>query len=109
MGRKNISNGKVITCCYCGVESAFLPDKRLHTLVCASCGAPLKAQKQRPLAPSKGAKQPEPKGVHHIPAGLAQMEKPMKRKKVKKKKSSWKKMLGKSFEEVADLIEDIFD
>lgn len=109
MGRKNISKGKVITCCYCGVESAFLPDKAMHTLVCATCGAPLKAQKQRPLAPHKGAKQPEMRGVHHIPAGLSQVEKPKKRKKGKKKKSTWKKMLGKSFGEVADLIEDIFD
>lgn len=105
MGRKSISKGKVITCCYCGVESAFLPDQQLHALVCSTCGAPLKAQKQRPLAPHKGAKQPQTTGLHHLPASFGKLEKPLKRKKQKKKKPSWRKMLGEAF----DVIEDIFD
>nr|WP_254868672.1 hypothetical protein [Phaeobacter sp. HF9A] len=81
----------------------------MHALICTTCGAPLSAQKQRPLAAHKGAKlaeaaargKPEKKtaarGHAHAYRG--------KKKKKSKKKSLW----YKAFDEVFDVIEDIFD
>jgi len=95
------------------VQSAFVPDKALHALVCGTCGAPLSAQKQRPLADHKGARMPKVakgKGARKMKAAksgdwgaLASELAGIKRKakKKKKKKPSWKKMF--------DVIEDIFD
>ena len=105
----------MIACCYCGVQSAFVPDAVVHALVCSTCGAPLSAQKQRPLADHKGAKLPsksEPAKVKKAYAGdwksqaahLA-ADKLRKKKKKKSKKSPWKSVFG----EVFDVIEDIFD
>ncbi|KJZ24013.1 hypothetical protein TW79_11945 [Tritonibacter mobilis] len=95
------------------MQSAFVPDAALHALVCGTCGAPLSAQKQRPLSEHKGAKMPKatkpakakkPKKSKSGDWGALAYElanaKLMKKHK-KKKKSSWKK--------VFDVIEDIFD
>lgn len=96
------------------MQSAFVPDKTLHALVCGTCGAPLSAQKQRPLADHKGAKLPKVAKPHKakssqksksgdwtVMAAELATAKLMKKRKKKKKKSSWKK--------VFDVIEDIFD
>jgi len=110
------------------VQSAFVPDATLHALVCGTCGAPLKAQKHRPLSDHKGAKLPNASTLQpHGRDGRAakvKKTKPVKtgkpgksgdwsalahelasaklmKKRKKKKKSSWKI--------VFDVIEDIFD
>ncbi|GAB5433085.1 MAG: hypothetical protein EpisKO_24550 [Epibacterium sp.] len=113
------------------MQSAFVPDATLHALVCGTCGAPLKAQKQRPLSDHKGAKLPNASTLqpHGRDDKAAKVKKPkpvktgkpgksgksgdwstlahelaaakLMKKRKKKKKSSWKM--------VFDVIEDIFD
>ena len=103
-----VSQGKLISCCYCGVQSAFLPDHAAHALVCSTCGAPLSTQKQRPLAEHKGAKLPPPGGAHHLPSALKGMEKPLKAKLAKytkPKKKKKKSLLGL----LVDVVEEVFD
>ncbi len=73
-----------------------------HELACGSCGAPLhemKALKQSPERPVK----------HRPVAPQAyrddRYDKPRRKKKHKSRKIKWKS----AFEEVFDLVEDIFD
>ena len=99
------------------MQSAFVPDAAVRALVCSTCGAPLSAQKQRPLAEHKGAKIPskpaksKPKKPKPLKPGdwrgwLADRTADKLRKKKKKsKRAPWKSALG----EVFDIIEDIFD
>ncbi|CTQ48830.1 hypothetical protein JDO7802_00837 [Jannaschia donghaensis] len=91
---------KLATCCYCGRRSALrMAD---HTLVCGSCGAPLRNMK--PLRPAHAqaiASHPADPRPHKMPR-----PKPMKRRK--KRKSVWKKLADR-VEDVWDEIEDIFD
>ncbi|MBE1297236.1 MAG: hypothetical protein GJ678_13550 [Rhodobacteraceae bacterium] len=109
-----------MSCCYCGVQSAFVSGSKtggVSALVCGTCGAPLSAQKARPLAPGKGAKAPvgapapsQARKVSHQPTptkayGKPPKAKPMKARKQKKRKSLFQKMMSEAF----DVIEDIFD
>ncbi len=99
------------------MQSAFVPDAAVHALVCSTCGAPLSAQKQRPLAEHKGAKlaskpmksnpkKPKPPKQGDWRGQLADRATDKLRKKKKKsKRAPWKKALG----EVFDIFEEIFD
>ncbi|PIE18303.1 MAG: hypothetical protein CSA65_05175 [Proteobacteria bacterium] len=88
---------KILTCCYCGTRAALILDKGRHELVCASCGAPLHQIKQMPgtraetSAPSRAA-----------PAKPVKPGKKASKKRKKKKASRF-------FDEVWDVIDDIFD
>lgn len=116
MGSSSVGS-KVLTCCYCGVHATFVPGgKGVAALVCSTCGAPLNAQKIRPLAPGKGAKLPTDRSDTSIPAtkaksykspkpGYMSSPKPLKKKKTKKKKGLFYKVVS----EAIDVIEDIFD
>ncbi|MDE4097800.1 MULTISPECIES: hypothetical protein [Rhodobacterales] len=83
----------------------------MSTLICGTCGAPLSAQKARPLAPGKGAKTPATavpasrSKISHQPAPVKPAYKPKKSKPRKKRKSMFQKVLSEAF----DVIEDIFD
>ncbi len=84
----------------------------MSALICETCGAPLAAQKARPLCPGKGAKTPSaapmpavPYKVSHQPKPNKQAGKPIKSRKPKKRKSLFQKVLSEAF----DVIEDIFD
>lgn len=122
----SITGGKILSCCYCGVQSTFLPGgKQQHrqqgrvvaALVCGSCGAPLAAQKARPLSPGKGAALPvspatagklKPRKSKSYPKGQNGFEarsKPSKVKPRKKRKTLFQKLMS----EAVDLVEDIFD
>ncbi|WP_255731645.1 hypothetical protein [Phaeobacter sp. B1627] len=100
----------------------FTPDARLHALVCGTCGAPLSAQKQRPLVeqrpkaakpdlkgtklPRAGKKKPKKASYHTERKGASiHRDGSPTRKKKKSRKSPWKSV----FEEVFDVIEDLFD
>lgn len=118
----SITGGKILSCCYCGVQSRFLPQGKggggaVSALVCSSCGAPLATQKARPLAAGKGASLPaaaaaiaKPKvkkskyaqagPAHHVPPKKTSRKKPPK-----KRKSLFQKLVS----EAVDLVEDIFD
>ena len=74
---------KIATCCYCGTRAALvLRGETRHELSCSACGAPLHNLKMMPKAP--GAPRAKP---------------------AKKRKTFGRKI----FEEVFDLVEDIFD
>lgn len=118
----SITGGKIVSCCYCGVQSRFVPQGKgggeISALVCGTCGAPLSAQKARPLTAGKGASlpvepaapvaRPKPKKNKHVKAaygGYKPSKKPSKQKPKKKRKSLFKKLMS----EAVDLVEDIFD
>ncbi len=93
---------KVGTCCYCGVKAALvLRGKERHELSCQSCGAPLHAMK---ILPQRDTPVKARKAVSHRPRPQKYDDhvKPGKRKKRK----SFKKRL---WDEVWDVVEDIFD
>ena len=91
---------KIATCCYCGTRAALvLRGEARHELACASCGAPLHDLKQMPRPAS------EPRPVRPTPAPMPYRKVKSKKKKPKKRKSrraDW-------FEDIFDVIEDIFD
>ncbi|MEP2716549.1 hypothetical protein [Pseudophaeobacter sp.] len=123
MAQYGSKGGKILSCCYCGVQSSFLPRASKHgaglsALICSTCGAPLAAQKARPLAPGKGARlpqefsasmavapsKPKPKKSKSSKAKHPS-QKPQKSKPRKKRKSLFQKFVS----EAVDLVEDIFE
>lgn len=117
----SIAGGKILSCCYCGVQSSFLPSgsggvgkHSISALVCGTCGAPLSAQKARPLSMGKGARLPaeaaavtaKPKAKNSKKAKRRQpCQKPAKVKPRKKRKGLFHKLVSEAF----DLVEDVFD
>jgi hypothetical protein len=99
---------KIATCCYCGTRAALvLRGAERHELSCSSCGAPLHALKMLPIPPSQvshAPAQPARNRAHGTPsrAPRATVQKPQKRRK---SKGFGRKM----FEEIWDVIEDVFD
>jgi len=91
---------KIATCCYCGTRAALVLDKRRHELACSACGAPLHEMKMIPQ-PAKKARPASP--ATHYPS-----PKPRKSEKPKRKKRG-KSFKRKIFEEIWDVVEDIFD
>ena len=113
------SGGKIVNCCYCGVQSRFLPgagkgSSRVLVLTCGTCGAPLATQKARPLQPGKGAclvgstggtkAKPKVKKSKNAEA-FRSAQKPAKVKSRKKRKGLFHKLVS----EAVDLVEDIFE
>jgi hypothetical protein len=121
MAQCGTSGGKIVSCCYCGVQSRFLPgsgrgSSPVSVLMCGTCGAPLAAQKARPLQPGKGACLVTPAGgaatkakpkvkKTKSAAGFGGRQKPVKAKSRKKAKGLFHKLVS----EAVDLVEDIFD
>jgi hypothetical protein len=121
MTQSGTSGGKIVSCCYCGVQSRFLPGSGrggspVSVLICGTCGAPLAAQKARPLQPGKGAclvggggdakAKAKPKVKKGKNAeGAHPRQKPIKVKSRKRRKSLFHKLVS----EAVDLVEDIFD
>ncbi|QUJ75147.1 hypothetical protein KDD17_08895 [Sulfitobacter albidus] len=96
---------KIATCCHCGTRAMLRLDAGHHTLTCGTCGAPLRDLKAMPLAkPATAAvsHQPAPK-LRSLPKAAA--VKKSKPRKVKKRKSLWRKVASEAF----DFVEDIFD
>lgn len=112
---------KIATCCYCGTRAALVLDRGRHELTCSTCGAPLREMKSLPLDRTAAGPRtataptgPEP----HAPR-LRQFEtprdsdrKPKPKKpyhamphKKRKGKSLRRKVLGK----IWDAVEDILD
>ncbi|WP_420916550.1 hypothetical protein [Pseudophaeobacter leonis] len=89
-------------------------------LTCGTCGAPLAAQKARPLQPGKGACLVTPAGdaaakakprvkKTKSAAGFGARQKPVKVKSGKKSRKKGKSLFHKLVSEAVDLVEDIFD
>lgn len=95
---------KIATCSYCGTRSVldFSKGPR-HELICTACGAHLSEMK--PLRSDRTGKSSPPRRAPHpdpLPAKKARKSKPKKRKRSLKR-------LGEHFEDIFDVIEDIFD
>lgn len=94
---------KIATCCYCGRRTELmLTGKDLHELTCGSCGAPIHNMKR---VPSSDA--PKDPVYYRDPYKQARpgAYEPHKTRKQKKRKPWGRKL----FEEVFDVVEDIFD
>lgn len=93
---------KIATCCYCGKRAALvLRGKVRHELACSGCGAPLHDMKMlKTPAPEKAVRKHQP------------LLKPPKLKIPKKKKKNRLRpayLIGKVFDELEDVFDDIFD
>ena len=104
---------KIATCSYCGTRAALVFDQGLHELACRACGAPLHDMKMMPQASERKEKQKKSKPKKHSPrrdqpaaSGRSEWRDwPAKKRRKKKRKP----VLGRVFEEVWDVVEDIFD
>ena len=106
---------KIATCSYCGTRAALVFDTGLHELVCQACGAPLHEMKALPLPAEskrkKSAKKRKPekqasrryseRDAHHHDWRDA----PARRRRKPKRRA----IMSKVFEELWDVVEDIFD
>lgn len=99
---------KVGTCCYCGTKAALvLTGKLRHELACSTCGAPLSQMKMLRKEPVRVT---APAAAPTHPRLARKPQKSVKSKRNKpKKKSKFSKLRGKMFEELWDVVEDIFD
>ena len=96
---------KIATCCYCGTRAMMrLGGKVQHELVCSNCGAPLHALKwlkEPKPAKAKPKTRPAPRpGRYDDDYRHRKRQKPRKRRKG---------LFHKAFEELFDVVEDIFD
>ncbi|MEY8837455.1 hypothetical protein AB9K41_00285 [Cribrihabitans sp. XS_ASV171] len=93
---------KIATCCYCGTRAALvLRGRERHELSCSACGAPLHEMKMLPREAPRNPPRPETGPASY----RGPKAKPVKRKKVKKRKSLFAKVLDEAW----DVVEDIFD
>ena len=103
---------KLVTCCYCGARSTLVlaPGERL---LCHGCGAPInhiaplqpdveKRRKKR-SGPKPAIPHPAERGREHLPK-----DRPVRRKKGKRKKRSIWYHIGEAFDDFDDIL-DIFD
>ena len=97
---------KIATCSYCGRRQTLrLTAREGHELACGACGAPLHEMKWlKPPETRAPANRSAPRPAPH---GYGLPERPVKARRKKKKKRS--KIWKKAFEEVFDVLEDIFD
>ena len=99
---------KIATCCYCGTKAALvLKGEVRHELACGTCGAPLSRMKMLRNDPVPVT---APAATPTRPRPVKRAKKPEKKARNKpKKRSRFSKLRNKMFEEVWDVIEDIFD
>lgn len=92
---------KITTCCYCGTRAMMrLGGKIQHELVCGNCGAPLHTM--------KWLKQPKPAAPQPQRRPTMRDDDYRHRKRSKPRKRR-KGLFQKAFEEIIDVVEDIFD
>ena len=106
---------KIATCSYCGTRAALIFDEGMHELVCRACGAPLHEMKALPLPsdipPKKSGKKRRAKkqvarcysdrdGMYHHWRDTPSRP---------RRKPKRRKIMSKVFDELWDVVEDIFD
>ena len=98
---------KIATCSYCGRRQAQQQTARGgQELACGGCGAPLHEMKWlKPPMPEQPKKRSAPCPAPHGLVQPAPHDEGRTRRPIKRRKSFWKK----AFEEVFEVIEDIFD
>ena len=95
---------KIATCNYCGTRTALVLDRARHALTCASCGAPLHDMKAVPKAKTERARRKA------RPVPLARQPCDEKPRPMRPRKRKRRKGLGRRiFEEIWDVVEDVFD
>ena len=111
---------KIATCCYCGTKAALvLRGETTHELSCASCAAPLHNMKFMPApqakeTPSKKSNNVSRKTTKKVSKSSGYHTQKKEKHSIKKKENyrskKKRKSLGKRFfEEVFEVIDDIFD
>ncbi len=101
---------KIATCCYCGARTVLVLDQSRHELACASCGAPLHQMKLMPVARAAPKKQ-----AFQAPCFVKPQKRPVRDNRKgwnsygKARKKGRKSLSRKVFEELWDVVEDIFD
>ncbi|HKL64909.1 MAG TPA: hypothetical protein VJ886_02265 [Roseovarius sp.] len=98
---------KIATCNYCGTRAALVLDRARHELACASCGAPLHDMKALPKAKSDrtrpgGRPMTLPRQSY---GGGPRAAPPPRNRKKKRRKGIGRRI----FEELWDVVEDVFD
>lgn len=94
---------KIVTCCYCGTRAALvLKGKSRHELACSSCGAPLHDLK---MLPKDRSGETELFDGPRKPAAASRPLPYKPKKKRKKRKGLWRKVVEEAF----DLLEDVLD
>ncbi len=98
---------KIATCCYCGIRAVLVLDQARHELTCSACGAPLHQLKLMPVP--QAVRQKSQKFVPgRQKTKVFQRPRPKKYER-QEKRSKRKPLSRKIFEEVWDVVEDIFD
>jgi ribosomal protein L34E len=102
-------NTKIATCSYCGRRQTLNFSARDgHELACGACGAPIHEMKW--LKPPEKRTQAKRSPQRPAPHGFGLPERELKsRRKKKKRKPMWKRVMSDVFEDAFDVIEDIFD
>ena len=103
---------KIATCCYCGSRTVLVLDRSRHELACSACGAPLHEMKAMPM-PQK-ASEPKPAPTTKFMPLRAKPQffsggKKHRRPDRKDNRRGRKPLSRKIFEEIWDVVEDIFD
>lgn len=95
---------KIATCCYCGTRAVLKLGGTTahHELRCRSCGAKLHHMKRL------RAERPDRPAARRV-AAMPYPQKPKKTRKPGKTRRKRRAWLADLFEEVGDLVEDIFD
>lgn len=98
---------KIATCNYSGTRAALVPDRSRHELACSSCGAPLHDMKAMPKAKSD---RPRPKGRPMTLPRQAYDDEPRAVPPPRPRNNKRRKGVGRRiFEELWDVVEDVFD
>ena len=102
---------KIATCCYCGTRAVLVLDRARHELSCSACGAPLHDMKVMPHPKPAPVAKAAP--VASMPRARVRTrpdyEDRGKRYRKDKKRRKRKPLTRKLFEELWDVVEDIFD
>ncbi|MFB9151398.1 hypothetical protein [Roseovarius ramblicola] len=98
---------KIATCSYCGTRAALVLDRARHELACSSCGAPLHDMKAMPKAKSDRSRPAgRPMTLPRQDYEDGHRATPPPRKRTNKRR----KGIGRRiFEELWDVVEDVFD
>lgn len=108
---------KIATCCYCGTRAALVMRREgRHELSCAACGAPLHHMKAIPCAKTS-APSAKPARRNSAPRDYAATARVPTRSyppdpaphRPQKRRKPRRRLIKKVFEEIWDVVEDIFD
>lgn len=98
---------KIATCNYCGTRAALVLDRSRHELACSSCGAPLHDMKAMPKTKTERQR---PNGRPMALLRQEYDEGPLAAPSPRNRKKKRRKGIGRRiFEEIWDVVEDVFD